>query len=53
LHEVFGVKVCTEFPKRIVGLKYQLTVRGLAQWQISEHKTVNTPQKMMRGRMFN
>ena len=25
----------------------------LAQWRISEHKTVNTPQKLMRGRMFN
>jgi hypothetical protein len=24
----------------------------LAQWRISEHKTVNTPQKLMRGRMF-
>jgi hypothetical protein len=25
----------------------------LAQWRISEHKTFNTPQKLMRGRMFN
>jgi hypothetical protein len=25
----------------------------LAQWRISEYKTVNTPQKLMRGRMFN
>src|SRR5690606_23998827 len=25
----------------------------LAQWRISEHKTVNTAQKLMRGRMFN
>jgi hypothetical protein len=25
----------------------------LAQWRISEHKTVNTPQKLMRGRKFN
>ncbi len=30
-----------------------LTVWRLAQWRISEHKTVNTPQKLMRGRMFN
>jgi len=29
------------------------TVWRLAQWRISEHKTVNTPQKLMRGRMFN
>jgi len=25
----------------------------LAQWRISEHQTVNTPQKLIRGRMFN
>jgi len=25
----------------------------LAQWRISEHKTIITPQKLMRGRMFN
>ena len=30
-----------------------LTVWRLAQWRILEHKTVNTPQKLMRGRMFN
>jgi len=29
------------------------TVWRLAQWRISEHKTVNTPQKLMRGRIFN
>jgi len=31
----------------------RLTFWRLAQWRISEHKTVNTPQKLMRGRMFN
>ena len=30
-----------------------LTFWRLAQWRNSEHKTVNTPQKLMRGRMFN
>src|SRR5690606_39173367 len=29
-----------------------ITFWRLAQWRISEHKTVNTPQKLMRGRMF-
>jgi hypothetical protein len=29
------------------------TVWRLAQWRISEHKTVNTPQMLMRGRIFN
>jgi hypothetical protein len=31
----------------------KLTFWRLAQWRISEHKTVNTPQMLMRGRMFN
>jgi hypothetical protein len=31
----------------------QVTFWRLAQWRISEYKTVNTPQKLMRGRMFN
>jgi hypothetical protein len=30
-----------------------ITFWRLAQWRISELKTVNTPQKLMRGRMFN
>lgn len=30
-----------------------ITVWRLAQWRISEHKTVKPPQKLMRGRMFN
>jgi hypothetical protein len=30
-----------------------ITVWRLAQWRISEHKTVNIPQKLMRDRMFN
>jgi hypothetical protein len=29
------------------------TVSGFAFGRVSEHKTVNTPQKLMRGRMFN
>src|SRR5690606_31298131 len=32
---------------------FATSVWRLAQWRISEHKTVNTPQKLMRGRMFN
>jgi hypothetical protein len=27
--------------------------KGLGAWRISEHKTVNTSQKLMRGKMFN
>jgi hypothetical protein len=34
-------------------VKLRATFWRLAQWRISEHKTVNTPQKLMRGRMFN
>ena len=34
-------------------LSCRITVWRLAQWRILEHKTVNTPQKLMRGRMFN
>ncbi len=30
-----------------------LTVCGFAKKRISEHKTVNIPQKLMRSRMFN
>ncbi|MEB2782937.1 hypothetical protein U3A58_21340, partial [Algoriphagus sp. C2-6-M1] len=30
-----------------------LTFWRLAQWRISEHKTVNTPKRLMRGKMFN
>ena len=37
----------------VVVLPLPLTFWRLAQWRISEHKTVNTPQKLMRGRMFN
>ena len=36
-----------------VVLRLHLTFWRLAQWRNSEHKTVNTPQKLMRGRMFN
>jgi uncharacterized membrane protein HdeD (DUF308 family) len=36
-----------------VVIRLQLTFWRLAQWRISENKTVNTPQKLMRGRMFN
>jgi len=31
----------------------EVTFWRLAQWRISEHITVNTPQKLMRGRMLN
>jgi hypothetical protein len=34
-------------------LVFLMTFWRLAQWRISELKTVNTPQKLMRGRMFN
>src|SRR5690606_29440448 len=34
-------------------LKWAITFWRLAQWRISEHKTVNTPQMLMRCRMFN
>ncbi|MCO6462901.1 MAG: hypothetical protein J5I52_02010, partial [Saprospiraceae bacterium] len=33
--------------------QFLTTFCGLAQWRISEHKTVNKPQKLMRGKMFN
>ena len=29
------------------------TVWRLAQWRVSEHETINKPQKLMRGRMLN
>ena len=45
---VILLKVCT-----VVRLGLQVTFWRLAQWRISEHKTVNTPQKLMRGRIFN
>jgi hypothetical protein len=32
---------------------FRTTFWLLAQWRISEHKIDNTPQKLMRGRMFN
>ena len=34
-------------------VKLPITFLRLAQWRISEHKTVNTPQKLMRGRKLN
>ncbi len=34
-------------------IRLPLTVCGFAKKRISEHKTVNIPQKLMRGRMFN
>jgi hypothetical protein len=36
-----------------VSSRLGITVWRLAQWRISEHETVNTPQKLVRGRMFN
>ncbi len=36
-----------------VVLPLAITFWRLAQWRISEQKTVKTPQKKMRGRMFN
>jgi len=36
-----------------VVLRLLVTFWRLAQGRISEHKTVKTPQKLMRGRMFN
>ena len=39
--------VCT------VVIGFPVTFWRLAQWRISEHKTVITPQMLMRGRMFN
>src|SRR5690554_3706178 len=43
----------THFRCLNVVLQCPVTFWRLAQWRISEHKTVNTPQKLMRGRMFN
>jgi hypothetical protein len=40
-------------PPDEVAFLFCLTFWRLAQWRISEHKTVSLPQKLMRGRMFN
>jgi hypothetical protein len=37
----------------VLSIEWHITFWRLAQWRISKHKTVNTPQKLMRGRMFN
>ena len=44
-----------DFPSfiRIFWICLQITVWRLAQWRISEHKTVNIAQKLMRGKMLN
>jgi hypothetical protein len=47
----------TSFITVSMGLAVSLAIAGevwlLPQWGISEHKTVNTPQKLMQDRMFN
>jgi len=35
--------------RAVAFLVWNTTFGRLAQWRISEHKSVNTPQKLMRG----
>jgi hypothetical protein len=51
-----GAKVSENFAQfwhLLLLYNLRLTFSGFAFWRVLEHKTVNAPQKLMRGRMFN